>query len=281
MTRSPHLPHLTLTVGGYSWAIWTESQLATPIIYHYTEKGDLFTSAAWSLTQPGVILMADEAGKLQAWDIRCQRSEPFQSQDITGNPLNHVSAYEHWEPESGAKKHFVSAADDEGSVVLLELPKHLRECEVGRLDAVLDFTEAAIHRQKERLRREKTTEEEEAAKLAKDSLAKDEDIDALEEKQAENWGRDLQLATETTAAAKKVGDDLEKEYLKVYFQREKAVLENVFGEDWRRFVAMPELPRKKYYVEPKRRDSSEDRRKAKELALKARRKKGASIFRKY
>ena len=72
----------------------------------------------------------------------------------------------------------------------------------------------------------------------------------------------------------------EGEYLKAYFQRERHILENIFGEDWKKFIRYPDLPRKKYYVELRRRDSSEERRRQKEL-LKIKKKKGGSIFRKY
>lgn len=72
----------------------------------------------------------------------------------------------------------------------------------------------------------------------------------------------------------------ENEYLKSYFQKERQVLVNIFGEDWKEFVKYPDLPRKKYYVELERRDSSEERKRQREL-LRAKKKKGGSIFRKY
>ena len=72
----------------------------------------------------------------------------------------------------------------------------------------------------------------------------------------------------------------EKVYLTSYFRRERAVLENAYGPDWKRFLRYPDLPRKKYYVEVKARDSSEERRRQRE-AMKVKKKKGGSIFRKY
>ena len=72
----------------------------------------------------------------------------------------------------------------------------------------------------------------------------------------------------------------EKEYLSSYFRREKHVMENAFGGEWKKYLKHPELPRKKYYVEVKPRDSSEERRRQRE-AMKVKKKKGGSIFRKY
>lgn len=71
----------------------------------------------------------------------------------------------------------------------------------------------------------------------------------------------------------------EEEYLKTYFQKERHVMMSNLGEDWKKYLKFPNLPRKKYHVEIVRRDSSEERKRQKEL-LKAKRKKGISIFRK-
>jgi hypothetical protein len=43
---------------------------------------------AWSLSQPSVIFFSDETGKMQAWDITSKKSEPFQTQDISGRTIN-------------------------------------------------------------------------------------------------------------------------------------------------------------------------------------------------
>ena len=73
----------------------------------------------------------------------------------------------------------------------------------------------------------------------------------------------------------------EATYMKFYFLRERAVMEQLYGDDWRKYLKHPDLPRKQYYVEERRRDSSEDRKRQKEMAARAKKKKGGSIFRKY
>ena len=70
-------------------------------------------------------------------------------------------------------------------------------------------------------------------------------------------------------------------YLKFYFHRERTIMEGLYGEDWRKYLKYPDLPRKKYHVEERRRDSSEDRKRQRAMAIKAKKKKGGSIFRKY
>jgi hypothetical protein len=54
---------------------------------HYVEDSQ-FTCASWSLTQPSVVFLADEAGRLQIWDITSPKSTPFQTQEISGCTIN-------------------------------------------------------------------------------------------------------------------------------------------------------------------------------------------------
>ena len=107
MERSPFTNQLLLTVGGYSWAIWSEvdnlvrekelySQnkvqnfsfpQPSPVLFHYV-GGNLPTHATWSLTQPHVVMFSDENGYLQLWNVTSKKSKPFQTQDISGKPIS-------------------------------------------------------------------------------------------------------------------------------------------------------------------------------------------------
>ena len=58
-----------------------------PVILHFV-SGEQFSSAAWSLTQPHVVFFSTEKGNIQVWDITKRRSEPFQSQNVAGSPIN-------------------------------------------------------------------------------------------------------------------------------------------------------------------------------------------------
>ncbi len=111
----------------------------------------MFTGAAWSLAQPDVIFFSDESGTLQMWEMNGRKSEPFQTQDISGRPingetrtssqndLNHGREHSHNSSpytaicpyvranESGEKVHYMSVADETGTLHLMELPNHLRK----------------------------------------------------------------------------------------------------------------------------------------------------------
>ena len=124
-----------------------------------------------------------------------------------------------------------------------------------QIDQILEFVEQELNKQNERLRLQKSREEEQR------KPAKMSDKQEFEEERQIDWGED--------------------EYLKDYFKREKAVLWNIYGEEWRKYLRHPDLPRKKYYVEERRRDSSDERKRQAELQARSKKKKGGSIFRKY
>ena len=104
----------------------------SPVILHYVDEGSQFTFAAWSICQPSVIFFADETGRLQVWDVRGKKSEPVQSQCVSGRTINVVAPYEY--PEGGVRAgeyadHYVGVADDTGTLHVLVVPDHLKERE--------------------------------------------------------------------------------------------------------------------------------------------------------
>ena len=87
MSKCPFMPHLLLTVGGYSFGVWNEGVMTKPVILHFVTD-EQFTAAAWSLTQPSTIFFSTDLGNIQIWDITKRRSEPFQVQNTAGKPVN-------------------------------------------------------------------------------------------------------------------------------------------------------------------------------------------------
>ena len=81
------MPHLLLTMGGYSFGVWNEGVMTKPVILHFVTD-EQFTAGAWSLTQPATIFFSTDRGNIQIWDITKRRSEPFQVQNIAGKAIN-------------------------------------------------------------------------------------------------------------------------------------------------------------------------------------------------
>ena len=121
-------------------------------------------------------------------------------------------------------------ADNSGTLRLMTLPKHLWETNDHALDDLQAFidTEIAKKQEKERLKndREKTRK-----------LRSKKTID-----------EELEEDTKVTEA--------EEDYLIFYFQREKQVMEGIYGREWKRHLKHPNLPREDYEVHASRRSSS-------------------------
>lgn len=60
---------------------------SSPLLFHYVDD-NMFTSAAWSLSRPDVLFVTEESGLLQMWEVAGRKSEPFQTQNISGKTLN-------------------------------------------------------------------------------------------------------------------------------------------------------------------------------------------------
>ena len=54
---------------------------------HYVDS-EQFTSVAWSIEQLNIIFFSGEKGSLEVWDITKRKSEPIQSQNISGRAIN-------------------------------------------------------------------------------------------------------------------------------------------------------------------------------------------------
>ena len=94
-----------------------------------------------------MLFFSDEAGKLQVWDLKSRKAEPVQTQDICGKSLNSkhnyiikrrkkpiiiitlvIAPYAHKEKSANGEEkttHFVSVADETGTLHVLYVPKHL------------------------------------------------------------------------------------------------------------------------------------------------------------
>ena len=81
---------------------------------HYVDK-EQFTSVAWSIEQPNIIFFSGEKGNLEVWDVTKRRSEPIQTQNISGRAINAICPYR-TKVTKGNEGHFISVADDSGTL---------------------------------------------------------------------------------------------------------------------------------------------------------------------
>ena len=228
MLKSPFMDHLLLTMGGYSFAIWNEGIMNKPVIMHYVDS-EQFTSVAWSIEQPNIIFFSGEKGTLEVWDITKRKSEPIQSQNISGRAINAICPYR-TKITKGNDGHYISIGDNSGTLRLMTLPKHLWETTDITMDDLQAFIDAEIAKKQEKERLKNDREKTRRMRFKK----------TIEEELEED--------------TKVVEPD--DEYLIFYFQREKQVMQSLYGSDWRSHLKHPEWPREDYEVQGSRRSSS-------------------------
>ena len=101
-------------------------------------------------------IFSGEKGNLDVWDITKRRSEPIQTQNISGRAINAICPYR-TKVTKGNEGHFISVADDSGTLRLMTLPKHLWQSNEHALDNLQTFIDAEIAKkqEKERLKSDK------------------------------------------------------------------------------------------------------------------------------
>ena len=103
-----------------------------------------------------ITIFSGEKGNLDVWDITKRRSEPIQTQNISGRAINAICPYR-TKVTKGNEGHFISVADDSGTLRLMTLPKHLWQSNEHALDNLQTFIDAEIGKkqEKERLKSDK------------------------------------------------------------------------------------------------------------------------------
>ena len=87
VTRSPFFSDLVLTVGGYLFAVWRETELTQPLIVK--SSGDTgLTGGCWSLSRPSFVFTSCEDGTIQCWNLLAGGNSPIQKQNTSGKILS-------------------------------------------------------------------------------------------------------------------------------------------------------------------------------------------------
>ena len=103
VTRSPFFPDVVLTVGGWSFSIWKETENAdvssTPLLhvrfvseshvfyrylcYNFSSNDKKYTAGAWSPTRPSIIFLGTHEGNVEVWDLLEKTHEASVIQNIS------------------------------------------------------------------------------------------------------------------------------------------------------------------------------------------------------
>ncbi|XP_059056773.1 dynein axonemal intermediate chain 3 [Achroia grisella] len=131
--RNPFINHLTLTVGGKIFAIWSDKLLDRPLIWK--KRPYRLTDGAWSLYKPSLLFVATSEGDLETWDLLLRSDKPISIQTLSGTMLTGVSL--HTLP---LVKNIIGVSDINGSFrMFLDPPIFMIENSlyIGRMDGMI------------------------------------------------------------------------------------------------------------------------------------------------
>ena len=142
VTRSPFFSDLVLTVGGYLFAVWRETELTQPLIVKSSGEAGL-TGGCWSLSRASVVFTSCEDGTIQCWNLLAGGNSPIQKQNTSGYTITCITGY-YADPEEKMNGditgQYLSMADTTGTIRLLTLPKHMHETTSTEESDTRDFT---------------------------------------------------------------------------------------------------------------------------------------------
>ncbi|KAJ3141403.1 WD repeat-containing protein 63 [Physocladia obscura] len=119
--RSPFFPDIILSSGGWSFHIWKEKVNTGPLFSSPTSAGYII-SGRWSPTRPSVAFISKSDGTIDVWDFLDSTYQPATCQNVASVGISYMTVKQY--PGKGGLQ-FVSAADDAGTLHILEVPKNL------------------------------------------------------------------------------------------------------------------------------------------------------------
>ncbi|XP_045765320.1 dynein axonemal intermediate chain 3 [Maniola jurtina] len=89
--KNPFISHMTLTIGGKIFAIWSDKLKNRPIIWK--KRPCRLTDGAWSQYKPSLLFVTTSEGDLETWDLLARSDQPISVQTLSGMMLTSVSLH--------------------------------------------------------------------------------------------------------------------------------------------------------------------------------------------
>ncbi|KAG5275640.1 hypothetical protein AALO_G00122930 [Alosa alosa] len=179
--RSPFFEDIILTVGGWTFAIWKEGVMVSPIILSHCSQTRC-TKGCWSGSRPGVFFIGKEDGSIEVWDLLEKTHEPSQVQNITTFQITSIKPW-----IISSKQHLLAVSDHFGTLHILEIPWTLRSPSSNEKQSISKYFDKEVDRliyvEKRREVRAKEKEEAEAEDLKRrmQPVAQEKSLEQMEE----------------------------------------------------------------------------------------------------
>jgi WD40 repeat protein len=139
LQKSPHFPDLYLTVGDWSFHIWKLGMDVPLFSSPFADENVL--SGCWSPTRPAVIVIALADGTVHFWDLLDQSHRPTAVQSVSSNA---ISSLRFCPPAHSLQ--YLAAADSQGDLHILEIPRNLRRKLAGEEELMSHFYQREVDR---------------------------------------------------------------------------------------------------------------------------------------
>ena len=97
ISRSPFMSDVVLTVGGWSFAVWKETEntdIAKEPLLHISSNDKKYTAGAWSPTRPSIIFVGTNEGNVEVWDVLEKTHEQSVVQNISTGNFRFLTTYQ-------------------------------------------------------------------------------------------------------------------------------------------------------------------------------------------
>ncbi|CAH0729165.1 unnamed protein product, partial [Brenthis ino] len=131
--KNPFISHITLTVGGKIFAIWSDKLENRPLIWK--KRPCRLTDGTWSLYKPSLLFITTSEGDLETWDLLLRSDQPIAVQTLSGNMLTSVSL--HTLPLA---KNIIGVSDINGSFRMFLYPSIFmidNPAYIGRMESMI------------------------------------------------------------------------------------------------------------------------------------------------
>ena len=150
LEQSPFFPQILLSVSSWSFHIWNVESIASsnskPLLTSPHPSSN-YSLGRWSLTRPGLIMLAKVDGSIEMWDLMNSFSAPCTSQvvattQITSMEILQSDICEEKDRRHPQKQHpasMLAVGDMEGSLHVLEIPKTLSKANPNEQNVMATF----------------------------------------------------------------------------------------------------------------------------------------------
>jgi len=133
MLKSPFIDDIFVTIGGWDFSIWRQSEHLGPL-FHSPVHHVKLTCGWWSPTRAGVLFVGRSDGNVDVWDFLDKSHEPFLTQNITGASIKSMEVR-----STSKRQQLLAVGDGVGTIHTFQIPWSLRRSPKNEQSLIKNF----------------------------------------------------------------------------------------------------------------------------------------------